>query len=119
LAHIGLENINLQGPDGCSDVNLRFVVSQDDYDAIPPATFKEPLTVTPDAPFWKCMGSKRLYGGRTFKEDFYEFLEMRRECAGERRTDGPITMTKICLSRYTAPEFSRTVRVTAHPPAAA
>ncbi len=86
LAHIGLENINLQGPDGCSHVNLRFVVSQEDYDAIPPATFKEPLTVAPDLPFWQRMNKKRLYGGRTFKDDFYAFLEMRRTLRG--RTAG-------------------------------
>jgi hypothetical protein len=109
LAHIGLENINLQGPDGCSEVNLRFVVSQEDYDAIPPATFREPLAVTPDSSFWRYMSRRRLYGGRTFKDDFYDFLEMRREFACERRADGPITMTKIYLSRYTAPEFAKTV----------
>jgi hypothetical protein len=110
LAHVGLENINLQGPDGCSDVNLRFVVSQEDYDAIPPATFKEPVTVTPDSAFWRRMSPKRLYGGRTFKDDFYDFLEMRRGFAGEQRPDSTITMTKIYLSRYTAPEFAKTVR---------
>jgi len=109
LAHVGLENINLQGPDGCSDVNLRFVVSRGDYDAIPPATFKEPLIVAPDSPFWQRMGKKRLYGGRTFKDDFYGFLEMRRQFAGERRVGSPIRMTKIYLSRYAAPEFARTV----------
>jgi hypothetical protein len=109
LAHMGLENINLEGPDGCSDVNLRFVVSQTDYDAIPSATFKEPLIVTPDAAFWSGMSRKPLYTGRTFREDFYDFLEMRRAFAGERIADAPITMTKIYLSRYAAREFARTI----------
>lgn len=110
LAHIGLENISRQGPDGCSDVNLRFVVSQEDYDTVPIATFKQPLTVTPDSCFWRHMSRKRLYGGRTFRDDFYDFLEMRRHFAGEERADSPITMTKIYLSRYAASEFSKPVR---------
>src|SRR5262249_27563013 len=93
LAHIGLENVGLQGPDGLTEVNLRFVVNKDDYDAIPAATFKEPLIVTPGSPFWEKMSQKRLYGNRTFRDDFYESLRMRREFAAEELADAPITVT--------------------------
>jgi hypothetical protein len=108
LAHIGLENIGLKGTDGLTDVNLRFVVSKDDYDAIPPATFKDPLIVTPASPFWKKMSKKRLYGNRTFRDDFYEILRMRQVFAAEKLAETPIRMTKIYLSRYTANEFAKT-----------
>jgi 2-polyprenyl-6-methoxyphenol hydroxylase-like FAD-dependent oxidoreductase len=108
LAHIGLENVGMMGPDGLTEVNLRFVVSKGDYEAIPTATFKKPLVVTPNSSFWDRMDKKSLYKKRTFRDGFYDFLLMRQEFAGEKLADVPITMTKIYLSRYTARKFSKT-----------
>ncbi|TAL40156.1 MAG: FAD-dependent oxidoreductase [Alphaproteobacteria bacterium] len=107
LGHVYAENIGLE-KDGKSDINLRIIVSKAEYDAIPAATFKKPLTVTPDSPFWAGNGPSRLYG-RTLKQDFYDLQDLRREYAKERPTDAPVTMTKIYLSQYCAKKFAKTV----------
>jgi len=109
IAHLGLEYVSMQGPDGLADVNLRFIVSQENYDKIRGGTFKEPLVVQEDSPFWGQMHGEPLFGGRTFKEDFYGFLKRREDYAGEVRANTPITMTKIYLARYTTNSFAKMV----------
>lgn len=110
LGHVYAENIGLEH-NGKSIINLRIVVSKAEYNAIPEATFKKPLSVTPEAEFWSKNGPSRLYG-RTLKQDFYDLLALRKCSAGERMTDSPVTMTKIYLSQYCAKKFAKTVERT-------
>lgn len=107
LGHVYAENIGLE-KDGKSDVNIRIVVSKEEYDAIPSATFKNPLAVTPEAEFWDKNGPSRTYG-RTLRQDFYDLQALRRQHAKEIPTDEPVIMTKIYLSQYCAKKFSKTL----------
>ncbi len=107
LGHVYAENVGLE-QDGRSDVNLRLIVSREEYDAIPAATFKNPLTVTPDSDFWQALPRSRVYG-RTLQQDFYDLRALRAEHARERPTDDPVTMTKIYLSQYYARAFAKTL----------
>jgi hypothetical protein len=107
LGHVYAENIGI-AKDGISDINLRFIVSKEEYDAIGKATFKEPIIVTPDSPFWGKLGLSAIYN-RTFKEDFYDLQALRAKHAHENQTGGKVTMTKIYLSQYFAKKFAKTV----------
>ena len=107
MGHVYAENVGLM-EGGISAVNIRMIVSEEQYDAIPRATVRDPLKVEPDSRFWSAMGPDPFFG-RTPKQDFYELLRLRAAHARERRTDGPVTMTKIHLSQYDARSFARVV----------
>jgi 2-polyprenyl-6-methoxyphenol hydroxylase-like FAD-dependent oxidoreductase len=108
LGHVYAENIGLE-QNGRSAINLRLIVSRDEYDALPDATFKAPLIVTPDSPFWQACGPSRTYG-RTLKQDFYDLMQLRAQHANERPTDDPIRLTKVYLSQYVARRFATEVQ---------
>lgn len=107
LGHVYAEYVGLE-KDGQSAVNIRMVVSKQEYDNIPAANFKNPLAVTPDAPFWDKNGPTKTYG-RTLKQDFYDLLALRSQHAKDQPTGGPVTMTKIYLSQYIAKKFAKDV----------
>jgi hypothetical protein len=107
LGHVYAEYVGLE-KDGASGVNIRMVVSKEEYDNIPAATFKNPLVVTPDAPFWEANGPSKTYG-RTLKQDFYDLLSLRAKHANDAPAGGPVTMTKIYLSQYIARRFARRI----------
>lgn len=107
LGHVYAEYVGLE-KNGTSAVNIRMIVSKEEYDNIPAANFKNPLTVTPDAPFWNKNGPSKTYG-RTLKQDFYDLLALRAKHAKDIPTDGAVTMTKIYLSQYIAKKFAKDV----------
>jgi 2-polyprenyl-6-methoxyphenol hydroxylase-like FAD-dependent oxidoreductase len=107
LAHVYAENIGI-ATNGQSSINLRFIVSPEEYNALPEANFRRPLIVTPDAPFWQGLPTSRWYG-RNLQQDFYDLMALRAQHAREEPTDDPIRMTKIMLSKYRAKEFATSV----------
>jgi hypothetical protein len=107
LGHVYAENIGLE-ENGTSSVNIRMIVSKGEYDALPKATFKEPLILTPDSPEWEALGPSKIYG-RTLKQDFYDLRALRHLHANENPVDGPVSMTKVYLSKYRAKKFATEV----------
>jgi hypothetical protein len=107
LGHVYAEYVGLE-KEGKSAVNIRMVVSKEEYDNIPAANFKSPLAVTPDASFWDKNGPTKTYG-RTLKQDFYDLLALRGVHANDNPSDGKITMTKIYLSQYIAKKFAKEI----------
>ena len=107
LGHVYAENIGIE-KDGKSLVNLRLIVSPREYAAIPPADFRKPLIVTPDAEFWNDTGVSPVYG-RTLEQDFYDLVRLRTQHANEHMTGGDVRMTKIYLSQYRARKFAKRI----------
>lgn len=107
LGHVFAEYVGLKS-EGRSKINIRFIVSKDEYAAVPEATFKNPLTVTPDSEFWNRLGPSQMYG-RTLKQDFYDLLGLRHEHAHDNPSEDTVTMTKIYLSQYRAREFAKSI----------
>ncbi|MBU6235541.1 MAG: hypothetical protein KGQ41_06830 [Alphaproteobacteria bacterium] len=104
------ENIGMMGDNGKTHVNERLIASWAEYAAMPKATFKEPLIVTPDAPFWDAMPKSRRYNGRTLKDDFYDLVRLRAQHAGEVIDETqPIKLSKVPLSQYCAKRFAKQV----------
>lgn len=80
--------------DGVTPVTVRFLVDRDTYDAIPGATFKEPLRV--DDPRLPAKLGK----------DIRDYLRFRREQGLEEGMEEPAAITKVMLSAYAAKKFA-------------
>jgi hypothetical protein len=79
---------------GVSPVTLRFFINKEDYESIPEASFKHPLSIDSD------MLPLNL------KQDINQYLSMRFENFGENYCSNSGKLTKLILSLYCAPEFA-------------
>lgn len=82
--------------DGTTPVTLRFFVDPATYDVLPPATFKNPLTLDdPRIP-------------PALAKDVQTYMDMRRDAAGESYKKGSAKISKLTLSVYAAKKFALT-----------
>lgn len=80
--------------DGTTPVTVRFFIDKKTYDALPQASFKDPLT--PDDPRLPAQLAK----------DIRTYMNARRVNAGEKYQEGSARLSKLTLSMYAAKKFA-------------
>lgn len=80
---------------GITPVTLRFFVDKDTYDAMPPASFKAPLT----------HDDSRI--PQALAKDIATYMDMRRKKAGEEYQEGSGKLTTLTLTHYVAKDFAK------------
>ena len=80
--------------DGTTPVTVRFFIDKATYDALPQASFKDPLT--PDDPRLPAQLAK----------DISTYMNARKVNAGEKYQEGSAKLSKLTLSMYAAKKFA-------------
>lgn len=93
LTNMAFEYIGKE-KNGVSPVTLRFFLSKKDYEALPQASFKEPLSIdNPDLP-------------ASLQKDIKNYLSIRANETGEQYCADSGKLTKLILSLYSAKKFA-------------
>lgn len=93
MKHMAFEYVGKE-KNGVTPVTLRFFVDKKTYEAIPNATFKDPLQVgSPDIP-------------DQLNKDIQSYMTIRAEHANEIQCSNSAKMTKLILSLYSAKKFA-------------